>query len=52
MTTTLLSVLVSDLTGSGAGATADLDGIRAFTVTSGVAGEIAGVYPEFTRLTD
>lgn len=46
-----LSVLVSDLTGSGAGATADLDGIRAFTVTSGVAGEIAGVYPEFTRLT-
>ena len=46
-----VSVLVSDLTGSGAGATADLDGIRAFTVTSGVAGEITGVYPEFTRLT-
>jgi hypothetical protein len=46
-----VSVLVSDLTGSGAGATADLDGIRAFTVTSGVAGEIEGVYPEFTRLT-
>ena len=47
-----VSVLVSDLTGSGAGATADLDGIRAFTVISGVAGEIAGVYPEFTRLTN
>ena len=46
-----LSVLVSDLTGSAPGATADLDGIRAFTVTSGVAGEIEGVYPEFTRLT-
>ena len=46
-----VSVLVSDLTGSGAGATADLDGIRAFTVISGVAGEITGVYPEFTRLT-
>ena len=46
-----LSVLVSDLTGSSAGATADLDGIRAFTLTSGTTGEIAGVYPEFTRLT-
>ena len=45
-----MTVNVSDLTGSGAGATADLDGIRAFTLTSGVAGEIAGVYPEFTRL--
>ncbi len=45
-----LSVLVSDLTGSGAGATADLDGIRAFTLTSQTAGEIEGVYPEFTRL--
>jgi hypothetical protein len=47
-----IKVPVSDLTGSGAGATADLDGIRAFTLTSGVAGEIAGVYPQFTRLTD
>ena len=46
-----VSVPVAELTGSGAGATADLDGIRAFTVTSGVAGEIEGVYPEFTRLT-
>ena len=45
-----IKVAVSDLTGSGAGATADLDGIRAFTLTSGIAGEIAGVYPEFTRL--
>ena len=47
-----IKVPVSDLTGSGAGATADLDGIRAFTLTSNTAGQIAGVYPEFTRLTD
>ena len=47
-----IKVPVGELTGSGAGATADLDGIRAFTLTSGIAGTIAGVYPEFTRLTD
>jgi hypothetical protein len=47
-----LTIDVTDLTGSAAGATADLEGIRAFTLTSGVEGEIAGVYPEFTRLTN
>ena len=45
-----VSVPVAELTGSGAGATADLEGIRAFTLTSGVAGVIEGVYPQFTRL--
>ena len=45
-----LRVLTSDLTGSGTGESVDLDGIRAATVSSTTSGLIAGVYPQFTRV--
>jgi len=45
-----LRVPTSDLTGSNAGESVDLDGIRAATVSSNTAGFIASVYPQFTRV--
>ena len=45
-----LRVLTSDLTGSNTGESVDLDGIRAATVSSTTTGIIAGVYPQFTRV--
>ena len=45
-----LRVPTSDLTGSNTGESVDLDGIRAATVSSTTTGIIAGVYPQFTRV--